>query len=264
MAEESPYWFGFRPMRFRMSLLRWHYLPRHPAYRYEYMDGKAWITPRPRSVDSVLDFANWRGPRPLSESSRPSRETIRIRLMTDDDWVPLTDAFYSAFKAEEPFKSLSRRRAKLMAQRCLDYTRRGGDEPLIREACFIAQSASPDSHDAIVGAALVTDARPTELLELLSGRYPTIKSAAHLTWLFVERGLSRQGVGTYLLEHVVRALRERGDCCLASTTMIGSDASLLWHWKNGFTLLDRGFSVRVGLVADQCVPESSGEENLRP
>ena len=133
MAEQSPYWFGFRPMRFRMGLHRWHYLPRHPAYKYEYLNGKAWITPRPRSVDSLLDFANWRGVRPLSEDDRLSRETIRIRPMTDDDWEPLREIFYLAFQNEEPFKSLSRRRAKLMVDACLDFTRRGGDEPLIPE-----------------------------------------------------------------------------------------------------------------------------------
>jgi hypothetical protein len=72
----------------------------------------------------------------------------------------------------------------------------------------------------------------------------------HLTWIFVDRMRTRHGIATYLLDRVVEALRRSGHSCLSSTVALGSDASLLWHWKNGFRLLDRGFSIRVGLHED--------------
>jgi ribosomal protein S18 acetylase RimI-like enzyme len=260
MANESPYWHGYRQIRLRISGWKWEHLPRHAAYKYEYFDGKALLSPRPRTVDMALDLAKWQGIRPLAKDEIQSRNMIRVRTITDADWPELTDTFYSAFSQEEPFKSFSRRRARAMAHACLDHTRRGGDDALIANACLLAERAAPDAPKVILGAALITDVRPPPLLAQLRKYHPGIEHVAHLTWLFVRRFDARHGIATHILDHAVRALRQAGHSCLASTTSLGNDASLLWHWKNGFTLLDRGFSVRVGVVEEPCNPVDQSKE----
>src|SRR5262249_41871881 len=61
----------------------------------------------------------------------------------------------------------------------------------------------------------------------------------HLTWVFVTPRRKCRGVGTQLLEQAVRALRGLGYDRLASTFLLGNEASAVWHWRNGFRLLGR-------------------------
>jgi GNAT superfamily N-acetyltransferase len=261
MPEESPYWNCFRSMRFRVSWRKWQYLPRHPAYKYEYFDGQAQLTPRPKPVDMLLDLEKWKGPKPLGSSDFQSHNMVRIRQITDADWPALIETFYFAFVSEEPFKSLSSHHAKRAARECLEFTRKGGDEKLIDGACLLAEQVAADKPNLILGAALIADIRPPHLMEKLRAIAPDLASVPHLTWLFVNRLRARHGIGTFLLDRVVGALRSMGRSHLASTTSLGSDASLLWHWKNGFTLLDRGFSVRVGVEDAKPSLENPAEEN---
>ena len=67
----------------------------------------------------------------------------------------------------------------------------------------------------------------------------------HLTWVFVSPWLSGQGVATALLAATVNALIGMGFEELLTTFMIGNDASILWHWRNGFTLAPFPLSRRV-------------------
>ena len=59
----------------------------------------------------------------------------------------------------------------------------------------------------------------------------------HLTWIFVNPWTARQGVGSALLDAVVRGLRSEGYDRLGSSFLLGNDSSTLWHWRNGFRLI---------------------------
>ena len=45
-----------RLVKIRMSIREFHQLPRHPAYKYEYIDGETWLTPRPKTYHALLDL----------------------------------------------------------------------------------------------------------------------------------------------------------------------------------------------------------------
>ena len=66
----------------------------------------------------------------------------------------------------------------------------------------------------------------------------------HLTWIFVNHWLREQGLGSALLAAATGALRELGYGVLASTFLVGNDASALWHWRQGFQLAGRPGSWR--------------------
>ena len=247
MSNESPYWGGFRQIRLPLGWWKWERLPRHPAYKYEYFDGKALLTPRPKSVDMVLDMSDWHAPAPTGEVVR-SRRDVRIRAIGETDWTSVEEAFYRAFAGDEPFKSLSRCRARALTADCLRHTRGGGDGELIDKACFLAESVPDGEHaSAVRGAVVVTLVRSPDVPSLAGVIKSPDDRVAHLTWIFVARLDARHGIGTYLLERTVKQLRSMGHQHLTSTTFLGNDASLLWHWRNGFQLLSRGFSTRVAV-----------------
>src|SRR4051794_30598823 len=126
MEEPSPYWRAFRQLRFRMGWRKWERLPRHPDF-----DGKAWLTPCPKSADAVLDLTSWRGARPLGKDGLTLPDPIRIRPIEEADWEPLRVPFYAAFAADQPFNSLSSVRARAVASECLSHTRTGRDGDLL-------------------------------------------------------------------------------------------------------------------------------------
>jgi GNAT superfamily N-acetyltransferase len=233
-----------------MGWWKWERLPRHPAYKYEYLDGYALLTPRPKAVDAVLDLSAWTGPRPPRRGWLVWPDVVQIRKLVDSDWEALRAPFYSAFAAEEPFKSLSAVRARALADACLTHTRNSGDGDLLPDACFLAESDDDQPRPGIHGAAIITLTRSRDALERLVDAFPAaegIECVPHLTWIFVRRLDKRKGVGTYLLDRAATELRQLGYKYLASTIPVGNDSSLLWHWKNEFRLLDGGFTNRVTL-----------------
>jgi ribosomal protein S18 acetylase RimI-like enzyme len=122
-------------------------------------------------------------------------------------------------------------------------TREGNDGPLIEPACFVAEDASDGQP---VGAVLVTlmpegdpnefrsfrwrEPPPPDWLERSLGR-------PHLTWIFVGPWDAGHGIGSALLAEATRHLLAHRYRELVSTFLLGNDASLLWHWRNGFRLL---------------------------
>ena len=66
----------------------------------------------------------------------------------------------------------------------------------------------------------------------------------HLTWIFVDPIVQGYGVGTALLSALVNRLLDMGYDRLSSTFLQGNDSSLLWHWRNGFELLENPGSRR--------------------
>jgi GNAT superfamily N-acetyltransferase len=214
-----------------LTATQFQLLPRNAAYRYELLDGRVWINPRPRYFHALLD---------LEAERDGARAAVEPRPLRDDDWDDLAELFAAAFRSQQPFAGLDEATRLQAARQCLAQTRGGGDGPWIEAASFVAPA------DEALGAILITllpDADPTswdgyhwpeppppDCLERRLGR-------PHLTWVFVAPGQSGQGVGTALLDAAAAALRGLGYREMASTFLVGNDSSMLWHWRNGFRLL---------------------------
>ncbi len=234
-----------RPIQLPISIEQFHQLPRNPAYKYEYFDGQAWISPRPRFYHALLDLSvleagplDWIDPH------------VSVRPLEASDWDDLAGLFSAAFHYREPFSALDDQQRAEAARQCLERTRTGSDGPLLEAACF--QAFRPEGNRAI-GAILITlvpggdptdldsyvwnEPVPPDLIERRQGR-------PHLTWIFVHGFLVSRGVGTALLDAAGRALLQLGYRELASTFLLGNDSSMLWHWRNGFRLLTHPFSRR--------------------
>ncbi len=212
-------------------------LPRNPAYRYEYRDGCAHLTPRARHYHALLSL------RPIETPEPVAVEPISAAALAD-----LVLLFAEAFEAIQPYGGLDEATRRRAAAEALERTRGGGDGPWIEQASFLARRQGD-----VVGAILVTllpegdpcdwssyywpGRAPEHCIEQRLGR-------PHLTWIFVAPLRAGQGVGTALLARTVRALLALGYTELLSTFMIGNDSSLLWHWRNGFRLLAYPGSLR--------------------
>jgi hypothetical protein len=222
-----------RGLQLALTVEQFRQLPRNGAFRYEYLDGVAYITPRPKHYHALLD---------LKPTEAHAVEDVSLRPVRPDDWAALVPLFADAFGGTEPFAALDADTRRQAAEQCLTRTRVGGDGPWIEAASLVA--CDPDG--ALVGALLVTllpdrdpcewdsyqwlDLPPPDCIARRLGR-------PHLTWVFVSPGLAGEGVGSLLLASAGRALLALGYRELLSTFMIGNDASTLWHWRNGFRLL---------------------------
>jgi GNAT superfamily N-acetyltransferase len=230
----------FSTIRLPLSWREFHRLPQNPAYKYEYLEGAAWLSPRPRYYHARLELV------PRDEDlprEVDARETVIIRALEDRDWSKLSRLFAGSFSGVQPFASLGDRRRLEASRGCLKHTRGGGDGPLIGPACQVAVSME---RGIPRGALLVTLIPPIDLDDLWSLEWdsPPPPDAVerrsgrpHLTWVFVSPWHSGYGVGTALLAHATKALSDLGYTELISTFILGNTASMLWHWCNGFQLL---------------------------
>jgi GNAT superfamily N-acetyltransferase len=213
-----------------LSFEQYLQLPRHPAYRYEYLEGTAYLSPRTRHYHALLKLEPLEVP-----------DDVPMRPATLADFAELEEVFSDAFDRQQPFASLDDATRLEAARQCLERTRTGGDGPWIDRASFVALQEGN-----IVGAILITLLPEGELSDW-NGIYwaATPPSDAverrlgrpHLTWIFVAPLCVGQGVGTALLAAAVRELRALGFTELVSTFLLGNDSSMLWHWRNGFQLL---------------------------
>ncbi len=213
-----------------LSWEQFQQLPRHPAYRYEYLEGRAFLTPNAKHYHGLLDL-------------RPPETPIRgtLRPVCAGDFGELEEVFAAAFLRQQPFAGLDDRLRREAARECLERARTGGDGPWIESASF---AAVEEGH--IIGAILITLLPEGDLSDWTSFRWDAPPPAdaiqrrlgrPHLTWIFVEPLWSGQGTGTALLAAAVRALLALGFSELVSTFQVGNDSSMLWHWRNGFRLL---------------------------
>jgi GNAT superfamily N-acetyltransferase len=221
-------------------------LPQNPAYKYEYIDGEAWLTPRPKSYHALLDLDSFDPPITMQ-----TEEQTIIRRLAEEDWERLPTLLAAAFHRVEPFASLDDDLRLQAAEDCLRRTRDGTEGPLIGEATCVAVR---EQDQALVGAAIITlppagdvsgrdafrsqERPPTDVVARAKGR-------PHLTWIFVSPWHARLGVGTALLHAAVRELIQLGYTELASTLLLGNESSTLWHWRMGFRPLPYPGSVRV-------------------
>ena len=223
-----------------ISIDAFHTLPRNPAYKYEYFDGKAHLSGRPKCYNALLDLDRTDpGPR------RPEpAEGLDVRPLTADDWDDLIPLFGRSFHTVQPFASLTDERRQEAARDCLAHTRSGGDGELIVSACFTAWAREArEPSDRRIGAALVTlltgrDAEDFDEIEPdddADSRPP--EPIPHLTWIFVDPWWARNGVGIALLAAVIQAVLTLGYRRLGSSFLLGNEASTLWHWRCGFRLI---------------------------
>lgn len=217
-------------------------LPRHSAYRYEYLKGQAFLSPRPQYYHAVLDLAQFAEPEPCDEIGR-------MRSIEDSDRTDLEALFCGAFSSAQPFASVNEKEQPKAARACMERVWNASDGPWIRQSSLIAFG---NVNEKPIGACFITlvppamDGRdqylwqeppPEGCIERREGR-------AHLTWIFVSPWESGHGVATALLFESVKTLRVLGFDALYSTFLKGNDASALWHWRSGFRLLEHAGSNR--------------------
>ncbi len=227
----------YRSIKLKMTIEQFHKLPRDVSYKYEYIDGKAWLTPTPKQYHARLELARFESAIGLELS--PS---VVVRRLQTLDWEVFPQLFSTSFWQVQPFASLGDEDRDQASRECLEKTRNGGDGPLIEQACMVAigDDGRPD------GAALVTITPDGELDDVWSGliwHEPPPQDwlqrrvgRPHLTWVFVPPMLTRSGIGSALLAGVVQELRVLGYHHLVSTFLLGNHPSCLWHWRNGFKL----------------------------
>jgi len=205
-------------------------LPRHPAYKYEYVNGKAVLSPWSKHYHALLAL-----------TERPVDPEVALRPVRISDWIELVPVFAAAFRTIQPYGSLDDETRCLAAEEALERTRSGGDGPWIERASFVAVEG-----ERAIGGAFVTllpqgdpcdwdnyrwnDPPPPDCIARCLGR-------PHLTWIFVSPWHAGRNTGTTLLAAVVNELRAMGFTELLTTFVIGNTSSMLWHWRNGFELL---------------------------
>lgn len=227
-------WQHYPRIELPISIEQFHTLPRNPGYKYEYWDGRAVLTPRPKSADCVRDLS------PVELVERHE-----IKPLPTADILGLADIFAGAFAHVQPFQSLGREAADAAARDCLEKTVTGRDGPLVADACFQAWGRWGPEERGPVGAILITLNRPEAATESHAPPWTDPPADAverrlgvpHLTWVFVHWTEARRGVGTALLAAAVSKLAEMGYTQLASTFALDNPASALWHWQHGFRLL---------------------------
>jgi len=230
----------FSPRKLPMTIEQFFALPENPAYKYEYIDGEAWLTPRPKIGHALLELR----PMEVSERLEVRREPVRIRPLVDADWTHLPSLFAAAFHRVEPFKGLGDDRRLEAARDCLEHTRSGGDGPLIPPACVVADRLDRnDGGPLAAGLITLMPDVPLDSLRGLNWRSPPPPDALerrlgrpHLTWIFVPPLLSGNGLGEAMLAVSTRALLDLGYAEMASTFLLGNPSSMLWHWRMGFQL----------------------------
>jgi GNAT superfamily N-acetyltransferase len=216
-----------------ITIEQFHQLPRHAAYKYEYLDRQAFLTPRPRFYHALLDFDR--------VPAAPLPREVTLQAVTEDHGSELVRIFAGAFARQQPYASLEADGRLEAARQALAKVQSGGDGPWIPEASFVAVEKEVHPIGAIF-ITLLPDTDPSDW-DSYHWREPPpqnwreqVLGRPHLTWVFVSPWHVGHGTGTALLGAAVAALRGIGYGRLASTFLVGNDSSMLWHWRNGFEL----------------------------
>ncbi len=249
-----------------MTYEQFHQLPRHPAYKYEYLNDETWLTPRPRYYHAMLDLT------PLADTPLPQADARAvIRPVQPADWdEALPGVFSAAFRNQQPFSGIAKENLRTAALKSLTQTHEGYDGPWIESASFAAVEGA-EGH--VIGAILATLLPATDLSEWGAYHWPEPPppdwlerrlGRPHLTWIFVSPFFSGEGVGTALLNATARQLLALGYTELASTFLAGNDSSMLWHWRQGFRLLAHPASQRRLRDKAKQQAASGGGEDFNP
>src|SRR5262245_44467405 len=167
-------------------------LPRNPAYKYEYLEGQAFLTPRPKHfhcISRVADFV------------KPSKVVLASRHFERRDMNDFPSLFAAAFQHVQPFSGLSDDERRQAAEESLAATIAGKDGPLLEAACFTA--IEPET-DRPVGGILITQVIGGDPSDHDSYTWPAVclpgeQGRPHLTWIFVAPSSKRIGIASSLL-----------------------------------------------------------------
>jgi GNAT superfamily N-acetyltransferase len=222
----------------QLTVAQLRQLPRNPAYKYEYLEGQAYLTPRPKHYHALLELK----PVPVA-SPHGSADGMILRPVTRADFPALEVPFTDAFQGVQPFASLDEATLTSAARTCLQKVLGGGEGPWLEQASFVAVMPAQDRPVGAVLVTLLPDGDPADRESYYWNELPPEDcferrlGRPHLTWIFVCPVYGAQGVGTALLAATVGALLHHGYTQLLSTFLLGNDVSMLWHWRNGFQLL---------------------------
>src|SRR5437588_1306537 len=221
-----------------LSIEQFRQLPRNAAYKYEYLDKHAYLSPRPRHYHALLEL------RPLTLP-----DDVRIEPINTIEPMSLAPLFAAAFGTIQPFGCLDDKTRLLAAREALARVLASGDGPFIEQASFVATEDKET-----IGAILITllpDGDPCayESYEWKAKPPPDCIARRlgrpHLTWVFVSPHGTGHGIGTALLAAAVNELQAMGFTQLLTTFMLGNESSMLWHWRNGFRLVSHPGSYRL-------------------
>lgn len=214
-------------------------LPRNAAYAYDYADGAAHLSPRPRTFHARLELGRFQPTAAeLAADGRYGVERVEER-----DLEFLAPLFADAFECVQPFAGLDVVERQEAARASLKRVSLGGDGPWVSDASFrVIWKENQRSAGALLTTLLPAgDPKEPQAYEWLAkppgDLWARGGGVPHLTWIFVAPFHKGHGVGTTLLQHAVTVLRSRGYTYLLTTFLAGNESSLLWHWRNGFELL---------------------------
>ncbi len=176
-------------------------LPRHPDWKYEMVNGEAWLSPRARPL---LFGRSTSVAVPMDKRSEAQIRMIDARR----DRTEMIELITEVWAEEDPYRSLEDPKTLLQAE-----FERSLNEPSLG---IVAVDAGTICAVVLVGTAAA--------------------GAPMLTWLTVRREARDRGLATALLRVVVETLSARGVEELASGTSAANVASLRWHLTRGFQL----------------------------
>ncbi len=131
-------------LKLQLSPEEYDRLPRHPAYKYELIEGTTYISPWPRHCHARLRLARFRVPAGAAAQAN-------LRPATPADVEELTPILVRAFAHAQPFGSLGKENVQSAAQKSLRDVFGGSEGPLALPASAVAMN-----EERIVGAILIT------------------------------------------------------------------------------------------------------------
>src|SRR5262249_24244502 len=176
-------------------------------------------------------------------------ETIDLRPLRLEVIGELAPFLADAFRVQPPFAGLEDDARRQAAARALERTAGGKDGPLVGPASFVAHDG-----EQVVGLLCVTllpDGDPTDWDSYYWREPPPADAVArrqgrpHPPWTWGGPPRAGRGLGWAMLGAAGRGLLGLGYTQLHSTFVLGTDSSMLWHWRNGFRLLPYPGSYRL-------------------
>src|SRR5437868_4898483 len=108
-----------------LTLEQFRQLPRNSAYKYEYLNATAHLSPRPKHFHALLEL------QPIVAEKSETIGPLRAEELAN-----LEPLFAEAFRYVQPYGSLDEATRRRAAHHALERTRTGGDGPWIEQASF--------------------------------------------------------------------------------------------------------------------------------